>query len=354
MDGLFEKIDDTQSHSVLHHLKGLWNISQYSKMTPFPMPVDLARENLCKMKELTYVCATKTDGLRAMLALFRNGDIVGAYMITRKLEVYSIRLNIDCSFFRQKGSLFDCEVLPCLRKIVVFDCYYSKGHCQMRKSYLGRLFEVEVLLSSVLLQEPKFEISSKKIYEMSNFAQLSLEMEKNDLPVDGVIFTPKNTPCTPGANRTLFKFKFENTVDLKIGSDGSSLLWNTPHGPAPLSYMKSKVLLSKSSMQIIRDYRAVYEFTVVYSSDLDAIMLHCTKQRHDKKTANFFTVVQNIFDMALDRLHLNEIFEALGQQKPEEEPKAFISEIPIVFNVRSGDNQATVNITGYFYMVLHL
>ena len=316
-----------ETSTVIDHIRRLWGQSKYPNSQIFPMPIDLSSTDLKEMSTQEYVCAPKHDGERVMVVMLCIKRTPMTFVVTRRWQVFSMVLDAHVTLFRNNGTMIDCELIteenPKKAELVMFDCYYSRGHSMLIASnYWARLRELNELIGLFKCVDPILECSRKTVFRMSEVDTLSVELEKNPTGYDGVIFTPVNGKCKAGSNRGLFKFKFESTVDLLFNvKNGQHVLeWGGDHGNTKINSREARVLLDTSTLPHLEEdvTPKLSEFGVRYDRSQNVIILTWRKYRGDKTSPNYMRIVEKIFKLSMDKIDLLTIFSSVC--KPVEPP----------------------------------
>uniref|UniRef100_A0A3B0MMU3 mRNA guanylyltransferase n=1 Tax=Theileria annulata TaxID=5874 RepID=A0A3B0MMU3_THEAN len=207
-----------------------WNRPSF----PGSQPTSLCRESISLLLRNDYVVCEKSDGVRALL-LSASGSI---FLIGRLEEVHEIKMKLPV-----RGNLSQSQQLTLLDGEVVMDknpednsvsyrylCY--DGICIQRKplnkmNLLQRLsfvythvivpLKMAGIYSSVTNKplgdtdnsdpSDKLEIYLKDFFDITQIKHINNISVKLPHISDGLIFTPVNTPYTPGTCKSLLKWK---------------------------------------------------------------------------------------------------------------------------------------------------
>lgn len=183
---------------------------------------DITYQNLI---ERSTALSYKLDGTRMLLCQSN----IGTFLVTGNLGI--VPLNLLKS---QSTSIFDGEILD--NKLYLFDTLMYRGQNYLERSYLARhavlpTLEIQTNLlwdmdNSIIpgeeIQEEqiKLQVLPKPIYvpeTPSDFFEIVQDLQKVDLPTDGIILTPINQPYF----RSVYKWKPQQlmTVDFFLGKN---------------------------------------------------------------------------------------------------------------------------------------
>ncbi|KAG8531577.1 uncharacterized protein KY384_003207 [Bacidia gigantensis] len=212
------------------------------KQTTFPgaQPVSFAAKHLTELQSQDYYVCEKTDGIRCLMYLTHDGPQEVVYLIDRKNDYY----HVPGLHFPVKGSetefhkntIVDGELvndtLPdgtVQMKYLVFDCMVLDGKVLMHRTLDKRLayFRENVFFPYEGLYK-KYPGEEEFLPFILKFKQMELgyaieKMFTEVLPNlqhgnDGLIFTCRNSPYTPGTDERILKWKTksENSIDFRM------------------------------------------------------------------------------------------------------------------------------------------
>ncbi|KIW14546.1 hypothetical protein PV08_07330 [Exophiala spinifera] len=206
---------------------------------PGAQPVSFAAKHIAELKREDYYVCEKTDGMRYLMYLSRDGDRDIHYLIDRKNDYYYVPglhfpHHEDPTFKRfHTETILDGELVedtypdrPPEVKFLVFDCLVLDGNSMMHRPLDKRLAYCKSFVikpyQAMVKQDPSihqpFVIEDKS----TEFSYALEKMFKDIIPRvkklhgnDGLIFTCKNTPYKFGTDEHILKWKppEENTVD---------------------------------------------------------------------------------------------------------------------------------------------
>jgi mRNA guanylyltransferase len=209
---------------------------------PGAQPVSFAAKHIAELMSQDYFVCEKTDGMRYLMYLTRDGDNDIHYLIDRKNDYYYVPglhfpHHEDPSFQKfHTDTILDGELVedkypdrPSVIKFLVFDCLVLDNSSLMQRPLDKRLayFKSYVLqpYQAMFRQNPgmgrPFVVEDKA----TEFSYGVEKMFKEILPAvkqlhgnDGLIFTCKNTPYKFGTDEHILKWKppEENTVDFLL------------------------------------------------------------------------------------------------------------------------------------------
>ena len=213
------------------------------KTTNFPgaQPVSFAAKHLIELQKQDYYVCEKTDGIRCLMYLTSDGGQEVVYLIDRKNDYYHVpELHFplegsDYTSFHTK-TIVDGELVNDTQpngtiemKYLVFDCLVLDGSSLMHRTLDKRLayFREKVFFPYQKLYE-RFPEEIQYLPFLVKFKQMELgyaieKMFKEVLPhlqhgSDGLIFTCRNSPYTPGTDNHILKWKTEdeNSIDFRM------------------------------------------------------------------------------------------------------------------------------------------
>ena len=250
--------DAPENNPILRRINGVW-AGQELQMTfrsevaallgrgrnhsfPGAQPVSFSAEHLQELKTQDYYVCEKTDGLRYLMYLTRDGPTDIHYLIDRRNDYWFVpNLHFphheDKAFARfHTDTLLDGELVEDRHpdgtstiKFLVFDCLVLDGQILMQRTLDKRLayFQTNVLrpykdMYKKEPQRPQPFVLEDKVTEFSYGLE---KMFKEIIPKvkqlhgnDGLIFTCRNTPYKTGTDEHILKWKppSENTVDFLL------------------------------------------------------------------------------------------------------------------------------------------
>ena len=326
---------------VLNTMGQLWGIYKPLTHNPSPNPVSLTSKDLRLLVENEYVVAKKTDGIRYNLVLGRHVETGRPFaaMVDRALRVFQIEIFAPRMYFN--GSLFDGELVwnkqhHCFNYFV-FDVI-SVAKDQIGKKPLMKRYEVinhlfmqegdwdQSKLTEKPLEAAKRVSGTNKIVAVPDSNHMlflyskpcvkvealpSLHRSSTNHDNDGYIFTPVNAPVYKNRHTTLFKWKFQPTIDIRYCTQG-------------LVCMNGKREISLN--EVLPEWKFVFDDKITESSNLIlelSLQVHETKKeiychvhrvRNDKKTPNDYRTIKGIIDEICNSVSLEQLL-ALGSRK---------------------------------------
>ena len=212
---------------------------------PGPNPVSIERRQIERLHAQPYLAALKSDGVRYSLLLTTFEGEPRAVMINRSLEVYEVELWANETFFVQP-TLFDGELVwesgeEGLRLLfLVFDIVCLRGKRCEGMRYSDRLSELHRhilselpagvrehesdLLEQMIIDEDKIfamnnaygmRILPKRFVPVANLSQLWQTRGESRHRNDGLVFVKDTTRIATGTDYDMYKWKPENTIDVK-------------------------------------------------------------------------------------------------------------------------------------------
>jgi hypothetical protein len=234
-----------------------WGIHHKLTHNPAPNPVSLTREHLSLLQNESYVVAEKSDGVRYLLLIskFSDGQRPFAVMIDRAFKMYQIE--IFAPHYVYRGSLFDGELVwdkktNCL-KFLIFDvvAYAGKSVCHhyflqryeiINQAFLSQEewskdqindYSVACETASAFAEEKKIVaipqankllfLYSKPVVLFNLFGSLTRSTKTLTHETDGFLFTPVKCKVLHDTHSTMFKWKFEPSIDFQVEQDQGGL-----------------------------------------------------------------------------------------------------------------------------------
>ena len=214
------------------------------KTTSFPgaQPVSFGSRHLLELQTQDYYVCEKTDGIRCLMYLTREGDKEVVYLIDRKNEYYHVPdlhfpLEGDDLASFHTETILDGELVndtdPTSKQVsmkyLVFDCLIMDSNNLMHRTLDKRLaYFRQKLLSPYEALYKKFPDELQFLpftihFKHQEFGYAMEQMFNRIIPSlhhgsDGLIFTCRNSPYTPGTDEHILKWKpeSENSVDFRM------------------------------------------------------------------------------------------------------------------------------------------
>ncbi|KIW41423.1 uncharacterized protein PV06_06984 [Exophiala oligosperma] len=206
---------------------------------PGAQPVSFAAKHITELKREDYYVCEKTDGMRYLMYLTRDGERDIHYLIDRKNDYYYVPglhfpHHEDPTFKRfHTDTILDGELVedqypdkPPVVKFLIFDCLVLDGNSLMQRPLDKRLAYCKSYVlkpyHAMLKQDPSIHQAFVIEDKATEFSYALEKMFKDIIPRvkklhgnDGLIFTCKNTPYKFGTDEHILKWKppEENTVD---------------------------------------------------------------------------------------------------------------------------------------------
>jgi len=224
-----------------------WEATPYADRNPASQPISLERDHFPLLKQQDYVVSDKSDGLRFVLYLSQVGGQEIAVMIDRKLKMYQVPVAAARSNF--KGSIFDGELVSIrgAHAFLVFDVVAYKGSNAISKKPLTKRLEliraVFDIDGSAVVSSPEaaaeqakagkivcggsthgLSFRPKPCFQLQQLDTLLRRLPLLPYAVDGLIFTPVDDPVRLGGHETMFKLKWNHSIDVEVGLSGELLV----------------------------------------------------------------------------------------------------------------------------------
>lgn len=316
---------------------------------PAPNPVSIERRQIGQLRAQPYLAALKSDGVRYSLLLTKYDGEPRALMINRSLDVYEVEVWANEAFF-EAPTLFDGELVwesveAGLRLLyLVFDVIRLRGRRCDGLRYSDRLAEVHRHILSELpagvhetdVNLEQMIIDEDKVFAMNNPYGLRL-LPKRFVPMaqldalwetrgasrhrnDGLVFVKDSAKISTGTDYDMFKWKPENTIDIKYihersgaqhllflsrGSEvaGDEVLFHGETWNVRLEANKMIQCLIEAERKRDGTLCAILECLCKLHADERRVQLFPIKCRVDKSTPN---------DVAVVRATLKNVEEAIG------------------------------------------
>jgi mRNA-capping enzyme len=202
---------------------------------PGPMCVSFRRESIKGARDKPYWVCEKTDGFRFLMYVTRHKGLKLVLLVGRNLadDLYVLPMaHVPRDAYA--GSVFDGELVKCYDgswSFFVFDCMVSEGRNVCPHPFDKRIEEFARAWAPYRFEPGKdtVVVHVKKFFETHDFPNFLLHMEAaaQQMPVDGIVFTPNDMPVILGRHHKMFKWKrpSEHTVDFSVRlSDGTLFL----------------------------------------------------------------------------------------------------------------------------------
>jgi hypothetical protein len=251
-------------------------------------PVSLERHHLPLLKSYRYNVSPKIDGTRALLWV----DYGRLWVFNRKLELYEgpeIHPDFNCT-------LLDSEYYAPNKCFYICDCL-STPSAYLCNSGFAMRFEAANRLGRHRpdLFRPQYFTPAKNVAEVWD------QRERHSYRIDGLVFTPQDTPYCLGIDTKLFKWKETrlNTVDLQLKR--GSLFCRVSGNPS------GRCVGVPEPTALALEENAIYECLYVAPQRWSLV-----KQRSDKLHANIEWVVTNILNSAAANITVADLVRHLS------------------------------------------
>lgn len=186
---------------------------------PGPNPVSMDIEHLEVIKSKPYVCALKVDGMRFHGLLFTERGQPHLALVDRRWCTYTASFvkGPRCCFDR---CIVDAELVG--NTLFVFDVLMIDGVSLVKRPYTDRLFagkshwlsDVQFAFGQRLIQMKMKDVFP--IHQAFEKIKQTDETGYDGPPVDGLVFTPVQTPVQTFTHWFMFKYKRHHTIDLRL------------------------------------------------------------------------------------------------------------------------------------------
>lgn len=339
----------SMQYEILESLSRYWGIRKPLTHNPAPNPVSLKREDLKTIVSKQYAVAEKSDGVRYVLIMGyhiteSDGGRPYAAMINRKLQIYQVEVFAPKDLFL--GSVFDGELVwnesqKCLN-FLIFDAVaiygktsISQQNFRLRYACVGKTFpsytewnkthitgssEVVSLaqkkakkLTKVIAvpnsstEETQLFMYSKPFVSFQSFGSLKRSHETSlHHKTDGYIFMPIELKVLRNRHYSMFKWKFEETIDVVIErEDDRYILW-CQDGPKTVDIktaLAPYVLYLEDTKLLDIEKRSIIEISVAKLEGKQH-SIKCTfhRCRLDKVVGNDKRTILSILETLPDRV----------------------------------------------------
>ena len=322
---------------VLAIMGRLWGIYKPLTHNPSPNPVSLTRDDLQTLTQQEYVVAKKTDGVRYNLVMGKHskGGRPFAAMVDRALNVFQVELFAPRHYFN--GSLFDGELVwnknhHCLNYLV-WDVVSVDGNSIGKRDLMARYeminqafpqeseWDKTMLTDKPLEQAKKFAQSDKIVAVPNEHTPLflyskpcvkvdslsSLHRTATSHDTDGYVFTPIAAPVFKNRHTSMFKWKFEPTIDVRYVPGYRLFCMHGKHEvDVTVALSRWVVTIDKrdvSSLPSDPDTSMILELSLKVDENRVICRLH--RFRQDKLTPNDYRTIEGVFNEIKESVQLN-------------------------------------------------
>jgi len=286
---------------------------------PGPQPVSIERDNITqKLKKNRYVVCEKTDGERYLLITLVINHSPLCCVINRKNECYFVTMNIKQEMF--EGSVFDGELIKSVKdgewNFIIHDCFVYNGVVFMKEHHNVRYNCVLDFVKSRYSQTEKdaFIIKSKNFYSYGPEIDKTWQhiQETSENKIDGLIFTPVESPVQLGRQWDLYKWKSGNnhTIDLLV-KKGVKTVTLYGLGDNNKNYILKTLNPNDQSYKNIIDFlqttkKNTKEFIIEFGYDPVNDVFIPIKERPDKLVPNSKLTITNTFKNIKESLQITD------------------------------------------------
>ena len=276
------QVNGAAKEDILKQLKELSGDHSKNMKLPGPNPVSIERKDFEKLKNMNYVIAEKTDGVRFVMFFCRVFGFKICCIVNRSLDVFLFPFrNIPRVLFQ--GTVYDGEI--CVDKstgkfvFLVFDAVMVSGVAVGQLNLYDRL---KAALRSITEFKPDAEdpaeLRFKGVVPLNApmLIKQHLKQVSSIYETDGVILTPVDETVIYGRHMNMFKLKptGKHTVDfIVLNSNGELGVFNPK--------TRSNVRVGQLSHGKIPDFGTVVECSYVTGDAWRLVTI-----RSDKKYAN--------------------------------------------------------------------
>jgi hypothetical protein len=323
-----------------------WHIRRTLTHLPAPKPVALHRSHINQIVQKKYAVGCKSDGVRYVLVLLKVHGKPMSAMVDMELNMYQIEVFAPHSRFY--GSVYDGElVLDCdldILTFVVFDCsmhngkYVGKKNFTQRYQIVGDTFPCQadwgvssedsklaetlaVVDGRVTFVPPTMSKKSKHLRVIAKqfvaFEHLGgmLRM-KHRFRSDGIIFMPIDEPVGRNTQYSMFKWKFEPTIDVIVkqtAHEYQSIWCCADNGrQIRLEDEVGDVTLDMKNVQC-DGVDMLIETTVKVTSD--GVLLIFYRHRTDKSMPNHINTIRDILKECVEDITIDDLVDISGSDR---------------------------------------
>ena len=352
-----DKVERSLAQSLRYEVSGLLKRDR----TTFPgaQPVSFAAKHLIELKKKDFYVCEKTDGIRCLMYLTSDEeDHEAVYLIDRKNDYYYVRElhfpqpgeNVEA--FHTK-TILDGELVnerqedgSVKLQYLVFDCLVMDGGLLTHREFDKRLayFREKLFIPYKALygkypeelQFCPFTIHFKQV----EFGYALRKMFDEILPrlkhgSDGLIFTCRSSPYTPGTDPNILKWKVENenSIDFRMhltfptidpGNGENSYLDYTAVPQVTLTANGGNDRdIKYGSMELTTE---LWEQMRSKEEPLDERVVECFLEggkwrwmrfRDDKREANHISTVQSVIESIQDGVTKQDLLNNADQTRAE-------------------------------------
>jgi hypothetical protein len=219
--------DERLIRMAKHHILKMYDMPEDMVYFPGALPVSLMRKDLEALREIPYMVAEKTDGVRHLLLIFHDGTHSYTLFVDRGFRFYYYSCKFSRSLYTDLGTLLDGEMIleRGELKFLVHDIMCVRGKREVAHlNYQDRMYHVQELLRWHCFppDQPEMDfilLLPKQVFPLHQLAHLWNDIiPKLHHRCDGLIFTPDNVPHIGKKNKLLFKWKqpCDHTIDLQL------------------------------------------------------------------------------------------------------------------------------------------
>lgn len=311
---------------------------------PVDNPVSLDRDGIRRLQDDNYIVAYKADGTRYLLVLTLYQGRPLAALVDRAGKMFALHVQAQWSHF-QRNSVFDGELCAVddghTQHYLVFNALIDQGVALMELPYPQRLQYVQnnfpahplstderrAVTSFVVPLAPLLHFVCKEW----DFARNMRALLRNVIPryaTDGFVLTPADQPVVSGRNPTMFKWKHDHPIDVRVRSERQLVLEVDDHGtPVALAQVLPFItfvadaewdalfsgwrLYDQLMTNGTGQFNHVVEMKCVPSPR--GFSLQYLRLRPDKEGPNNVQTVQRTLQSIRDAITQEELFTAIGK-----------------------------------------
>ena len=244
----FSEVDcEARRAELVATIQRMWGLPRTFLHNPAPNPISIERRHLPELSRQKYVVAEKSDGVRYLLLLTRDGGGRNlAVMADRTYRFWEVEVVAKASYF-EGGSLFDGELVwsrgahgPC-KRYLAFDVVVSEGVSHMRRNYVDRIALLHrafppqgseggggaaaataLAVAGYIAADGNpdaLALQPKACFSTDNLEALRRQCSRLAHSSDGLIFTPTAEPVMRGTHWSMYKWKEVNSIDLRVRAE---------------------------------------------------------------------------------------------------------------------------------------
>lgn len=264
----------------------LWGIDPSNDQLPCAHPSTLSRTTIPKLHN--YLVGLKHDGVRMFCLLYNDK----ATFVNRAFTFYPAPV-VSSDTDSYNGTLLDGELVN--TDYIVFDIVALNGNTVTNRPYLERLILIRRFLNTLTSTDISVHVKNWRVF--SNTTIDILENWVNTAPLcDGLVFQDPNACLLRGTCPGSFKWKFHNTLDVRVDDD-NTLWFRSTRADKINVFPHPDAVFQKNS---------IVECNVNYINNKWCLLP--VRVRDDKTCENSLFTVRATLDIVKEDLKINNLF----------------------------------------------